>query len=165
MSVLPNTFLGNTISAVPGSKTATTGKGAATLSGNFIKMYAQAMAAAATVANMKLGNVLSTTGHIDKVAISRSGITNSLALEVTLRVDDAYITTMHISHSRVAESLADLMVMCNVYNLDHLAGCEVEILYTNDAAEPFLNSNGSLVRALRNLDIAPELIVADKRYF
>lgn len=166
MTIAPNTFFGGRLEAVPGSGTVSLSSGLE-LDREQAEGLADALIDAQSVASMPLerhGRTL----HSITAQVLRAELTRDRNRSVLLKLDlevGPYRTAMSIPGSDFAAQ--ELMALLDVWSLSEINGQSIEVLYTNEPAgifeehsDEFLISNGSMPRALRNLDVDPSIVIS-----
>lgn len=156
----PNSWLDGLVTTVPGTGRVVLADdaGGRSFDGETAPLFARALNEAIEVSQCPAlaYSIWRTTHSIEGTIASADQGRNGLRLELRIA---GYTTTATFSTQNAANAL---MEMLDVWHLAEVQGLPVEVLYTNDAGSgdhEFRIANGSIVRALRRLDLHPEALV------
>lgn len=159
-TVAPNTFFDGLVTAVPGSGQVTVDAAVGQLDLDRTQALAEALAAAQAVAGARLGPTGSTLhseiAYIAEAFLERTVRDVRLVFELEIL---GYVTELKIPDRD--GQIQRIMELLGVWSLREVVGSTVEVLYSNDPGTngTFLNANGSIVRALRDLDNDPAVLI------
>ena len=159
-TVAPNTFFDGLVTAVPGSGQVTVDAAVGQLDLDRTQAFTEALTAAQAVAGAQLGPAGSTLhseiAYIAEAFLERTA--NDIRIVVELEVL-GYVTELKIPDRD--GQIQQIMKLLDAWSLREVVRSTVEVLYSNDPGTDgtFLNANGSIVRALRDLDNDPAVLI------